>query len=71
MHFKIPQYGLTESMNVSVCAGILMATLNQRMLQKGRKHYGLSEEEKQELRRNFYERSARGVEWNSPVTFIE
>jgi tRNA (guanosine-2'-O-)-methyltransferase len=71
VHFKIPQYGLTESMNVSVCAGVLMSTLNQWMLRKGREHYSLSEKEKQDLRGAFYERSARGVEWNSPVTFME
>ena len=71
IHFRIPQYGLTESMNVSVCAGVLISELNRWMENKGRNSCCLSEQEQLKLRADFYQRSAAGVERNSPIEFIE
>ena len=45
VHFRIPQQGLTESMNVSVCAGVIMATLDRFLREQGREKYALSPEE--------------------------
>ncbi len=71
IHFKIPQFGLTESMNVSVCAGVLMSALTQYMNTKGRKSFCLSPAEQLKLKADFFERSAVDLERNSPITRIE
>lgn len=65
--FILPQYGVTESMNVSVAGGVLMAYLNQFLLAQGRENYTLSEEDKQRLLFDWYERSRFGIEVNSPL----
>lgn len=65
--FILPQYGITESMNVSVAAGVLMSYLNQYFLQHGRENFTLSEDEKQRLLFDWYERSRFGIEANSPL----
>ncbi len=70
VHFFIPQYGVTESMNVSVCAGVLMSTLRNWM-EDSKKDYGLSDSEIKTLRGDFYQRSVLGVEVNSPLSFVE
>jgi tRNA (guanosine-2'-O-)-methyltransferase len=71
IRFRIPQFGLTESMNVSVCAGVLMGTLNGWLKANGRENYRLSEADREALLATFYERSAVGVDRNSPVHFID
>jgi tRNA (guanosine-2'-O-)-methyltransferase len=71
IHFRIPQYGLTESMNVSVCAGVLISELNRWMENRGRDRFCLTEQEQLKLRADFYQRSAAGVERNSPVEFVK
>jgi tRNA (guanosine-2'-O-)-methyltransferase len=70
IHFKIPQYGLTESMNVSVCAGVLSTHLDLWLTAQGRQKYTISGEEQNKLRLDFYQRSALGVERNSPIHFV-
>lgn len=65
--FILPQYGVTESMNVSVAAGTLMTYLNQFFLQNGRENYTLNEDDKQKLLLDWYERSRYGIERNSPL----
>ncbi|MGL1902002.1 MAG: RNA methyltransferase [Fibrobacterales bacterium] len=72
VHFILPQYGLTESMNVSVAGGVLMTYLDVYLRQEGRRaQYGLSEEEKKELQFDWYERCCFGIERNSPLTQVE
>ncbi len=72
VHFILPQYGLTESMNVSVAGGVLMTYLDFYLRQEGRrKQYGLSAEEKDLLQFDWYERSCFGIERNSPLTQID
>jgi tRNA (guanosine-2'-O-)-methyltransferase len=69
-HFILPQYGITESMNVSVAGGVLMAHLDFWMRQQGRETIALSGEEKDRLLLDWYERSVFGIEKNSPLTEI-
>lgn len=69
--FRIPQYGLTESMNVSVCAGVLVATLDRWLKDHGRDNFRLSEEEREALLADFFERSAVGVDRNSPMHYVD
>ena len=57
-------------MNVSVAAGVLMTYADMFLQQKGREAYTISGEEKAQLLFNWYERSAFGVEKNSPLTDI-
>lgn len=71
LRFRIPQYGLTESMNVSVCAGVLMGTLDRWLRDRGRENFRLSEPEREALLATFFERSAVGVERNSPIHFVD
>ncbi|HKP95549.1 MAG TPA: RNA methyltransferase, partial [Fibrobacteria bacterium] len=71
IRFMIPQYGLTESMNVSVAAGVLVANLDRWLKDHGRENYSLSEPERAALLHAFYERSAVGVDRNSPIHFID
>jgi tRNA (guanosine-2'-O-)-methyltransferase len=69
VRFRIPQHGLTESMNVSVCAGVILATLERFLRENGRDKYGMGEEERAALLATFYERSAAGIDRNSPVHY--
>lgn len=71
IRFKIRQYGLTESMNVSVCAGMLIGHLTRHMAERGRERFTLQAEERRRLLADFYERSAVGVERNSPLRFMD
>ena len=71
IRFRIPQQGLTESLNVSVCAGVIMATLNHWLRDQGREKYALSPDEKSALLATFYERSAVGVDRNSPIHYLD
>ena len=57
VHFYIPQYGLTESMNVSVCAGVLMSTLRSWMETQGFGKFRLPSEEREVLKEEFSRRS--------------
>jgi len=70
VRFRIPQHGLTESLNVSVCAGVIMATLDAFLRAQGREKYSLSPEDKAALLAAFYERSAVGIDRNSPVHYV-
>jgi tRNA (guanosine-2'-O-)-methyltransferase len=69
VRFIIPQHGLTESMNVSVCAGVILATLERFLRENGRDKYGLGDAERAALLACFYERSAAGIDKNSPVHY--
>ncbi|MEO7955471.1 MAG: RNA methyltransferase [Fibrobacteria bacterium] len=71
IRFRIPQYGLTESMNVSVAAGVLIANLDRWLKDHGRENYRLSDPERLALLAAFYERSAVGVDRNSPIHIID
>jgi len=71
IRFRIPQQGLTESLNVSVCAGVIMATLDRFLREQGRDKYALSPEEYSMLLATFYERSAIGVNHNSPIHYLD
>jgi len=69
VRFRIPQVGLTESLNVSVCAGVILATVDRFLREQGRDRYGLSPAERDALLATFYERSASGIDRNSPVHY--
>jgi tRNA (guanosine-2'-O-)-methyltransferase len=69
VRFIIPQHGLTESMNVSVCAGVILATLERFLRENGRDKYGLNASDRDALLATFYERSAAGIDRNSPVHY--
>jgi tRNA (guanosine-2'-O-)-methyltransferase len=71
LKFKIRQYGLTESMNVSVCGGVLMATLERWVKDRGRHHFTLGQAEQMALLADFYERSVMGISHNSPLHLID
>lgn len=71
IRFKIPQYGLTESMNVSVCAGVLVANLDRWLKTNGRENFRLPLAEREKLLATFYERSAVGIDRNSPMHLID
>ncbi|MDB5047868.1 MAG: hypothetical protein JWO30_939, partial [Fibrobacteres bacterium] len=58
IRFRIPQYGLTESMNVSVCAGVLVSNLDRWLKDHGRENFRLSPDDRAALLAAFYERSA-------------
>lgn len=49
IHMNIPMYGFTESLNVSVSAGIVLSTLVQR-LKESNHHWQLSEDERADLK---------------------
>ncbi len=54
--FKLPQYGITESMNVSVAGGVLMCYLDHFMQQKDRAAYALPPAERDALLVEWLER---------------
>lgn len=47
--FRIPQHGFTESLNVSVCAGMLVFHLDQHMESNGRGNFVLSPSQQEDL----------------------
>lgn len=47
--FKLPQHGFTESLNVSVCAGMIVAHLDRHMDDRGRENFTISPSEQEEL----------------------
>lgn len=69
--FKLPQYGITESMNVSVAAGVLMTYLDVFMQKKGRAQYALSPDEQNALLTDWLDRHIHGAENNSPIRRID
>lgn len=69
VRFIIPQHGLTESMNVSVCAGVILATVERFLRENGRERFGLNASDRAALLADFYERSAAGIDRNSPVRY--
>ncbi len=68
--FKLPQYGITESMNVSVAGGVLMTYLDVFMQQKGRAAYALNPAERDKLLYSWLDRHINGIENNSPIEHI-
>ncbi|MDL2251320.1 RNA methyltransferase [Odoribacter sp. OttesenSCG-928-J03] len=58
---KIPMYGFTESLNVSVCAALIMHTTMSR-LRKSDVNWRLSEEEKVEVLLEWYKRTVKASE---------
>ncbi len=70
-NFILPQYGMTESMNVSVAAGCLLTYLNVYMQQKGRENFCLSKDEQEALILEWRNRHLFGSEKFSPVLRIE
>ncbi len=69
VRFIIPQQGLTESLNVSVCAGVILATIDRFLRDNGRENFTLSDAERAELLATYYERSGAGIDRNSPVHY--
>ena len=68
--FKLPQYGITESMNVSVAGGVLMCYLDHFMQQKGRQNFTLSPKERDELLLECLERHLNDESASSSITRI-
>jgi len=66
-HFVLPQYGLTESLNVSVAAGVLLAYLDIYMQKQGREKFSLSKSEQDALILEWRNRHLFGNEKFSPV----
>ena len=69
--FKLPQYGITESMNVSVAGGVLMCYLDHFMRQKGRETYTLPPEERDELLLDWLKRHLNDESASSSVKRID
>ena len=67
---KLPQYGITESMNVSVAGGVLMCYLDHFMQQKGRQNFTLSPKERDELLLEWLERHLNDESASSSITRI-
>jgi tRNA (guanosine-2'-O-)-methyltransferase len=66
--FMLPQYGITESMNVSVAAGVLMTYMDGWMrAHGGRDAFALQGEEQSKLRRDWFLRQVFGIDANSPL----
>ena len=68
--FKLPQYGITESMNVSVAGEVLMCYLDHFMQQKGRQNFTLSPKERDELLLEWLERHLNDESASSSITRI-
>jgi tRNA (guanosine-2'-O-)-methyltransferase len=47
--FRLPQHGFTESLNVSVCAGMMVSLLDRHMDVGGRSNYTLTAPEQEAL----------------------
>jgi tRNA (guanosine-2'-O-)-methyltransferase len=69
--FKLPQYGITESMNVSVAGGVLMTYLDVYMQKMGREKFLLKKEERDALLLDWLDRHVNGIENNSPIVRID
>lgn len=69
--FKLPQYGITESMNVSVAGGVLMCYLDHFMRQKGRETYILPPEERDALLLDWLKRHLNDESASSSVKRID
>jgi tRNA (guanosine-2'-O-)-methyltransferase len=67
VEFILPQYGITESMNVSVAGGVLMTYLDIYMQRVGRSTLALSPEDREQLLLEWYERHIFGTDINSPI----
>lgn len=71
VEFILPQYGLTESMNVSVAAGVLLARIDEWMRRNGgREKWALKGAERDRVERDWFERQVFGIEANSPVEIV-
>lgn len=57
-YVKVPMYGFTESLNVSVCAALLMYSVTQRLKQSGA-DWHLPEEKRTEVLLKWYRKSVR------------
>ncbi|MDR0518293.1 MAG: RNA methyltransferase [Fibromonadaceae bacterium] len=66
-HFILPQYGLTESLNVSVAAGVLLAHLDMFMKSKGREKFSLLKKEQEALVLEWRNRHLFGSEKFNPI----
>ena len=55
---RIPMYGFTESFNVSVCAALMLHQLSSRV-RAAREDWGLSHDEKLELKLRWYRNSVK------------
>ncbi len=69
--FKLPQYGITESMNVSVAGGVLMCYLDHFMRQRGRETYTLPPEERDALLLDWLKRHLNDESASSSVKRID
>ncbi len=68
--FKLPQYGITESMNVSVAGGVLMTYLDVFMQKEGREKFTLPQAERDALLLDWLDRHVNGIETNSPIVRV-
>jgi len=71
VEFILPQYGVTESMNVSVAGGVLMTYLDFYMQKVGRSTVALKGAELEDLRKEWYHRQTYGTEINSPIHRVD
>lgn len=71
VHFKLPQYGVTESMNVSVAGGVMMTYLDFFLQKTGRSNFAIQGDEKEALRLEWYRRQIEGTEIHSPLKRID
>ena len=69
--YELPQYGITESMNVSVAGGVLMTYLDVYMQKEGREKFLLQPAERDALLRDWLDRHVNGIENNSPITHVD
>lgn len=70
IEFKLPQYGITESMNVSVAAGCLMTNLELYLRREGREKFTLEGEEQERLLHEWYSRHLEGFDEHPVVEDI-
>jgi tRNA (guanosine-2'-O-)-methyltransferase len=66
-NFVLPQYGFTESLNVSVATGVLLTYLNIYMQSAGRENFSLPKEEQEALILEWRNRHLFGNENFSPI----
>lgn len=69
--FKLPQYGITESMNVSVAGGVLMCYLDHFMQSHGRARYALPPKDRDALLLEWVERHLNGDSAASSVVRLD